>query len=184
MLLFSPRRKDLDTPITNLQYGLGHISLLIPDLNPMQPLNPHFLPLIGDRVPAIARQAIHAGAHQEVGSGGLRSTEEFIDVALAVANVDTALPVCQSDGGRFQILQPANAFFLFNGHPCGIDLLFEGIASFKLASRPELDGSQSQRYPFGGDGQTGMHQQTAKRMQTGTTFSVLPHVSRGQQPDR
>ena len=87
LLLFPPRRKNPDTPITNLQYGLGHISLLIPDLNPMQPLNPHFLHLIGDRVPAIACQAIHAGPYQEVGPGSLRSTEEFIDVALAVANV-------------------------------------------------------------------------------------------------
>ena len=54
----------------------------------MQALDRDLPHLVGDRVPAIAGQAINAGAHEEVGARALRCAEELVDVVLAVADVD------------------------------------------------------------------------------------------------
>ena len=57
----------------------------------MQSFQPHFLHFVGDRVSAIAGQTIDACADKEMRTDILRSTEQFIDVALTVADVNATL---------------------------------------------------------------------------------------------
>lgn len=41
-----------------------------------------------NRVPAIARQAVHARAYQELGAAFLRGAKQFVNVALAISDVN------------------------------------------------------------------------------------------------
>ena len=62
----------------------------------------------------------------------LRGAEEFIDVAFPIPNMNASLRLIQERGRLLQVLQPADAFLLFNRNPCRINLLFERVASLKL----------------------------------------------------
>ena len=83
----------------------------------------------------------------------LGRAKQFVDVAFAVANMHAASRI---DKRRrlLQVLQPAKTLFLFDGDPSRIDRVpapvnaapLEGIGSFELLARPELDGRQAQGF--------------------------------------
>jgi len=127
----------------------------------VQTLNPYLLHLIGDGAAAVARETVHTGTYEEVGADLLGGTEELVDIALTVSDVNAAIGNTQKGCGLLQILQSADAFFFLDGHPGGVNLLLQGIAAVKLISRPELDGRQPQWQPVQRDRQAGMHQDPA-----------------------
>ena len=44
-----------------------------------------------DRVPAITGQSVNAAGHKKMGSDVLCDTEELVDIAFPIANVNTSL---------------------------------------------------------------------------------------------
>ena len=68
----------------------------------MQSFQPHLLRFVGDRVSAIAGQTIDACADKEMLTDILRSTEQFINVALTVADVNATLRITEK---RRRLLQ-------------------------------------------------------------------------------
>ncbi len=92
---------------------------------------------------SIPRKAIHASAHQEMRANCFCSAEELVNIALPVADVNAAFRIVQKGRGLLQILQPADAFLLFNRHARGIDFLLESVAACEFALRPELHGRQA-----------------------------------------
>ena len=89
------------------------------------------------------------------------SAEELVNIALPVADVDAAFWIVQKGRGLLHILQPADAFLLFNRHSRGIDFLLESVAANEFASRPELHGRQAQGQTFDGHRHAGMHLNSA-----------------------
>ncbi len=75
--------------------------------------------------------------------------------------LNAASRIVQKGRGLLQILQPADAFLLFNRHARGIDFLLESVAAYEFASRPELHGRQAEGQSIGGYGQAGMHLNSA-----------------------
>ena len=61
----------------------------------MQSFQFDFLHFLGNRVVAIASQAVNAGLNKEVCANVLRSTEQLVDVALPVANMHATLRVAK-----------------------------------------------------------------------------------------
>src|SRR6266481_2009219 len=109
----------------------------------------------------LPRKAIHASAHQKMRANRFCSAEELVNIALPVADVDAAFWIVQKGRGLLHILQPADAFLLFNRHSRGIDFLLESVATNEFASRPELYGRQAQGQTFGGHRHAGMHLNSA-----------------------
>jgi hypothetical protein len=62
----------------------------------------------------------------------LRCAKQFIDVALAVADMDAPPRMIEEFGGLLQVLQPSDALFLLDGNPRRIDLSFKRRSSFEL----------------------------------------------------
>jgi hypothetical protein len=71
VLLFCDRRKDTDAPISELKNGFTHVTLLVPNFDPVQALNPHLSHLVGDGVVSLSRKETKP---KEVGSFGLRGS--------------------------------------------------------------------------------------------------------------
>jgi hypothetical protein len=68
LLLLADRRQDVNSPILQLERGAADIAMLVTRFDAMQPLDRDVLHLVGNRVLAIAGEAIDAGSHDEVGS--------------------------------------------------------------------------------------------------------------------
>ena len=139
LLLLSDRRKHADAAIADLQNRLPDLTSVTPFfyLNAMQPLDRNLLHLIGDGVLAISGQPVHAGAHHEMRSHLLCRAEQFVNITLPIADVDTAARLVEQRCGLAQVLQPAKSFD-FDRYPSGIDLLLQRVASVKLIPAPEL----------------------------------------------
>jgi hypothetical protein len=90
-LLFGDWGKNLDTPIANLDNGFASFSSLVPHFNAMQPSNSHLSHLVGDGVISVSRETVDAGPQEEMSAGIVSRTEQFVDVALAIADVHDAL---------------------------------------------------------------------------------------------
>lgn len=89
---------------------------------------------------AVARQSIDASPDKEMGAEFMGRTEELINVALAVADMDASRG-CAEQGDRLaHVLKPAEALLLFDGHPCRVGLFLERGGSLELRPRPEFDG--------------------------------------------
>ena len=146
LLLLADRRKHADATIPDLQNRLPDLTSVVTHLNAMQPLDRNLLHLIGDGVLAISGQPVHAGAHQEMRSHLLCRTEQFVNITLPIADVDTAPRLVEERSGLAQVLQPAKAFLDFYRYPSGINSLLQRVASVKLIPAPELDRAQSQGY--------------------------------------
>ena len=87
-LLLSNRREHTYLTVSNLEDGFLWIAAFVPDLDAMQALDHGFCHLIGDRVIPIAGETVDARADHEMGSSILGGAEEFVDVALTVADMD------------------------------------------------------------------------------------------------
>ena len=76
--LFADWREDLDPQIA--QFEFGTIAVFAAKRHPVQPFHLSLRHFSGNSVPAIARQAVNAGAHEKMPTQFLRFTEELIDV--------------------------------------------------------------------------------------------------------
>src|ERR1019366_10002606 len=133
----------------------------------------HFL---RDRVRSIFCPTIRAGPYQEMGFSFLRGAEEFIAVAFPIPHMNASLRLIPERGRLLQVLQPADAFLLFNRNPCRINLLFERIASLELLSRPELHGRDAERQAFRRDHEAGMYQEATHGVYAQAPGRVLATV--------
>src|SRR6266702_7642167 len=106
----------------------------------------------------------------------LSQTEQFVDVALPISDVHAASRVCQQFRGLSQVLQPANAFFLFDRHTRRINPSLQSIRAVKLVSVPEFDRRQTQWQPFAGSYQTGVHQNAATGVEPCTPFVACRYL--------
>ena len=163
-LLLADRRQDVNAAVSEFKNRLAGAALAVADLDAVQPLDGNLSHCIRDCVVAIASQTVNAGSHQKMGSRRMRRAEQLVDVALAVADVDTSWRFAEKLCGLRQIFKPSHALLLLDGDPRGIDLLLERVGAFELLARPELDGRQSQRQPFGRHRETRMHQDAANRV--------------------
>jgi hypothetical protein len=139
--------------------------------------------LVGDRVPAVAGQAIDAGAHEEVGARRPRRAEELVDVVLAVADVDQPGRVAEERGGLAHVLQPADALLGLDRHPGRVGPALERVRALELGPRPELDRRQPQRQPVRRHGQAGVHQQAADGVHPELAISLPPARGRRDRAD-
>ena len=89
-LLLADRRQDTNLAIPDLENGFVGIAVVVPDLDAMQPFDGNLVHLVGDRVISISRQAVDAGPDHEVRSGFPSRTEQLVDVALAIGDVNTS----------------------------------------------------------------------------------------------
>lgn len=117
----------------------------------MQALDPGFCHLIGDRVIPIAGETVDARTDHEMGSSILGGAEEFVDVALTVADMDALCWLIHQRRGLSKIFQPPNAFLELDGNPRWVDLALERSRSLEFVSGPEPDRSQPQRQTIGRD---------------------------------
>ena len=156
----------------------------VPDLDAMQTLDPDPSHFISDRAISIAGKPVNTGADQEMGAGGLGHTEQFVDVAFAVANMDAPCRITHQTCGLTKIFQPMDAFLLLDRNPGRIDLPLERGCSLEFVPGPELDGRQPQRQAIGCDGQAGMHHNAADRAGAQPTLLVLAAVDALGDADR
>ncbi|AHI25135.1 hypothetical protein H845_1190 [Komagataeibacter xylinus E25] len=123
---------------------------------------------LSDRGIPVFCQTIYAASDQKVCSKFVSQAIEFVNVTFPIANMDASFRGPSQIAGAAQVVEPAHAFFLLYGHAGRVNPAFQGCGSFELAPRPEFGGSQTKRKPFRSDGQTGVHQQTTKRVQSET----------------
>ena len=71
-----------------------------------------------------------------------RGTKELIDVALAIANMDTTTRLPEQYARMLEVEQPPQALLLLNRHPRRVDFALQRIRALKLLPGPELDGRQ------------------------------------------
>ena len=152
LLVFADRWKHSDAAVFDFQNGFGPITLFITDLEAMRSLDPDFFHFHGNRMFPVSRQAIHTGAHQEMGAQRLSGAEKLVNITLPVADMNAALRVIQKGGGLAHVLQPAGALLFINRHAGRIDFLFKRVATLEFAASPELHGRQAKRKSSGGDG--------------------------------
>ena len=78
----------------------------------------------GNRMAAIAGQAINARPNQEMGSDLLCRAKDFIDVALSVADMNAAHRITQCRRGIPEVFQPTDAPFFSMGTRVGLIFFF------------------------------------------------------------
>lgn len=114
----------------------------------------YFGHLGGDCVRAVASEPIHARAQQKVRSDVLGCAEQFIDVALSVADVHTFRGLCEQFSRLPKVLEPADAFLLLDRYTRRVDLLLECVCALEFIARPKLDRRQAKRQTLGRDRKT------------------------------
>ncbi len=90
-LLFTNWWQDTNLAIANLKNGLIRISVLVSHHNPMQPPDSLIAHFFSNRMVSVSGEAINAGSHQKIHTNLLRDAEQFIDVALSIADIHTSL---------------------------------------------------------------------------------------------
>jgi hypothetical protein len=95
------------------------------------------LHLSRDRRAASASRAVNARPGEKVRLlvGGQR--KQFIDIAFAVADMNTAVRINKLSR-LFEILQPADALFLLNRNARGVDRALAAIAALQCVGALEL----------------------------------------------
>ena len=177
-LLFGDWGKNLDTPIANLDNGFASFSPLVPHFNAMQPSNSHLSHLVSDGVISVSSETVDAGPQEEMSAGIVSRTEQFVDVALAIADMHDALRLCEKCSGLLHVLQPAIALLLLDRHARWVDRALQRVRAVELVPGPELDSGQSKRKPLLGHDQAGVHQHATHRVITGTALgscALLAH---------
>ena len=90
MLLLADGRQNGDPFVFYLQGGPADVPLGIGHVDPVQTFDTRLLHFCRDRMTAIPRKPVDASAHEEVRSELLGQTEQLIDVALTVTDMDAA----------------------------------------------------------------------------------------------
>jgi hypothetical protein len=81
-------RQDCDPLELDFQRGLRRLALVVAHVYVMQAFDAGLFHLGCNRMTAVARQPIDAGADKEVSAKLLRQAIQFVDVAFAVANMN------------------------------------------------------------------------------------------------
>lgn len=123
---------------------------------------------------AVFGQPVDAGADQEIRSQLTGKAEEFIDVALAVADMDAWLRRADQLGREAQIVQPAHAFLLLDRHSRRIDLSRQRLRTLELFSGPEFRCGEPERQTFGCHGEAGMREHATDHVLAMPTLLALP----------
>jgi hypothetical protein len=87
------------------------------NLDRVHALDANFLPLVGDRVLAIAREPVDAVPDKEVGPELLGRAEQLGDIALAIADGDAACGRAEQGHGLAQVVRPADALLVLDRNP-------------------------------------------------------------------
>src|SRR5450759_69366 len=103
--------------------------------------------------------------------------KKLINVALAIANVNTSCRLAEKFRRLRQVLQPSNAFLLFDRHPRRVDLLLESFRPPEFLSCPEFDRSEPERQPVARHGKTRMHQNAANSVRPEATGFIPSAVN-------
>lgn len=74
-------------------------------------------------------------------------TEQLIDVALAITDMNALFRIAQQLCRLPDIVQPPNALLLLDGNARRIDLLLKGSSPLRLLPGPEFDGRQPSGNP-------------------------------------
>jgi len=114
--------------------------------------------LIGYRVFTVTGTAVDAGAKYKMGVRIARLAKQLVDVAAAIADVDTPCRVAKQRSRLPQIVHPAHAFLVLDRHASRIDVPLQCGTAFELLSCPKLDCRQSQRQSVARHRQARMHQ--------------------------
>jgi hypothetical protein len=176
MLLLPNWREESNPFVFDLKNGNVGFRGGIPKLEPMRSADFDPLHFIGNRMVSVSGQAIDAGPDQEMSADLLRCAEKFIDIALAVANVNAARRIAQGCGGLLEVFQPADAFLLLDRNPRQVDSLLERRCSLEMLAGPEFDRGQAEWKTFARHGQTRVHQDATNRMRADTTGFVSSAV--------
>src|SRR5260370_3658700 len=177
-LLFGDWGKNLDTQIANLDNGFASFSPLVPHINAMQPSNSHLSHLVGDGVISVSGKMVDAGPQEKMGAGIVGRTEQFVDVALAIADMHDALRLCEKCVGLLHVLQPAIALLLLDRHARWVDRALQRVRAVELVPGPELDSGQSKRKPLLCHDHAAAHQHSTHRVITATALrscALLAH---------
>ena len=148
-LLLSDRRQDAYLAIPYLEDGFIGIAIFIPDVNTMPAFDGDLVHFIGDRVISVSGQAVNTSPDHEMRSSFLSRTEELIDVAFAITDMDASPWITQQLRGLPNIVQPPNALLLLDGNARRIDLLLKRGSALELLPGPEFDRRQPKRQTFG-----------------------------------
>ena len=84
--------------ILELKDGLTDVSLVVSDVDSVKAFNLSFLHLRRNYVAAIAGQTIYAGSDQEVRLRVSGRAEKFINIALAITNMNASRRFTQQRG--------------------------------------------------------------------------------------
>jgi hypothetical protein len=89
-LLLADRRQDMDAAVFDFNGGGLDPACLAGNLDMVKPGDVKVLHFVGDGVISVPGQPIDAGSDQEMRPEFLGQTEQFVDVALTVGDVNTA----------------------------------------------------------------------------------------------
>jgi hypothetical protein len=120
----------------------------------------------------VTSEPIHARPHYKMCAKFLGETVELIDVAFAIADMDTPAWPREPFNRLTKIIKPPNAFFLLDWHTGRVNLALERRRTLELVAIPELHCRKTKWKPFRCYRQAGMHQDPAKGVMAKTPFLV------------
>ena len=91
--MFADRRLDQNTLEPELQRHLNEVAFFVAYLDMVETSDRLLLHFDRDRMVAIAGQPVDAGSNEEMRPQFLSQAEQFVDVALAVSNVNAPVRV-------------------------------------------------------------------------------------------
>jgi hypothetical protein len=140
-LLLSNGRKDLNSAIFHLEESVVPIAIVVPNIDAVQAFDPHPVHFIGNGVISVPSQSINARPHDKMCPDVLSGAKELINIAFAIADMDTPRWITDEARGLPEIVQPSDALLLFHRDPRQVDPLLESSCSLELLSRPKFDRS-------------------------------------------
>lgn len=132
-LLFGDWSKDPDAAVAEFKNGFSHSTFLIAHFDSVQPLHAHLSHLFSDSVIAVARKPVYTRSQKEVSAGLMGDREQFVDVALAIADVDDTFRFGQQRCRLPHVLKPAITLFLFDRDACRVDAALERVRAMNLS---------------------------------------------------
>ena len=135
----------------------------------MDALDSHLVHLAFESGRAVTGAAVGAGPDQEVRTRVVGGAKQFVDVALAVPDVDAAAGFTKKRVGLLEIEQPTQTLFLLDGDARGVDLSLQRVRALELGARPKLHRRQAERQPRRCEHQAGMQRYPAQLMRLAPT---------------
>lgn len=114
------------------------LALRIPEPHLVGAARLHLRHDLGDGRPAIFCQAVDAAPDQEASPEFLCQAVQLVDVALPVSDMHATLRRTRQLGRQAQIVEPAHAFLLLNGHTGRIDPALERGGALEGGTRTLL----------------------------------------------